>query len=366
MSCELIHASVPKGLHGDSGFAVVAMTAGMDSALVSVLKDLSAYDFDPRRAIGADGIDHGHRIVSVQGIAHTVLSRIGPCGVDGSGRPNRIAHHVVVAASERPTAGPTVLAARLRFEESVPPVGQRQVGPVVPELASSHARVPAAWTQAGYDPGLAGLAARMVLDAGGAPCYLVFDRPVEALPLIDDLLALLPEERRWMVTYSTRFLRAGPGVRCQLRCVREGAPGVAALLAEPGARHILCGPSASAGESDAAAAARAGRAIPLRLGAEAGPPRVEPVLRAVGARSGLGTPVRAAERRDPIRCQDAVEEAPSSPSFDDREEAGVAPVVPEWRRTRADLGLVALVLFAVAAIALIASAILVVLLVLGL
>ena len=35
-----------------------------------------------------------------------VLSRIGPAGLDYSGRPNKYAHHVVLEGAERPEAAP--------------------------------------------------------------------------------------------------------------------------------------------------------------------------------------------------------------------------------------------------------------------
>jgi hypothetical protein len=89
MSFEFVHTSVAKGLRGDSGFAVAVATRGLPPALEPALAELSAYDFDGNRAVGADAIDWAHRILSVAGRSYTVLSRTAPCGSDWSGRPNR-------------------------------------------------------------------------------------------------------------------------------------------------------------------------------------------------------------------------------------------------------------------------------------
>jgi hypothetical protein len=358
MSAELVHASVPKGLFGDSGFAVVAMTEGMPTPLVTVLKELSAYDFDPVRATGADEVDFGHRIVTAQGVSATVVSRIGPCGVDGSGRPNRIAHHIVVETHERGAGGPAALAAAIPFERTPGAVERRARGPALASAPVRAPRVPESWIRAGLDPGLAGLAARMICDAGSAPCYLVFDRPVDALPLIDDIIALLPEDRRWLATFSTRFLRAGPGVRCQLRCVREGAPGVAAMLAEPGARQLSCKPGVEAGDSEPAVAARAGRIV--EGAARPAVARVEPVLRGAPraeavARSGAAPP---AWRGAPSPAPRAPDEAPREVEFDLDSDPDEPPVTAVLRGARAPIGFLATVLFVISAVALIASAIL--------
>ena len=60
MSFELVHTSVQKGLRGRSGFEVVVVTRGLPTGLESSLEELSAYDHDSVRAIGADKVEWAH------------------------------------------------------------------------------------------------------------------------------------------------------------------------------------------------------------------------------------------------------------------------------------------------------------------
>ena len=278
MSFEFVHTSIERGARGESGFAIAAITRGLPAALEPALGELSAYDFDPSRAVGADAVDWAHRIVSAGGRSYTVLSRTAPCGSDWSGRPNRIAHHLVLEVDERAPAGPaSLLASFAGFHDSPPSPGVRDVGPSLPQ-GEEPARPANAWAAAGFDPGWAGIVAQTVLDAPGAVCCVVFDGEVDGLPLVRDVMALLPIERRWLVTFSTRFQRLPAGARCQLRLLRRGATGVRAMLAEPGVRVIDVVRGVPAGEGVAARAARDGLTV-APSEPERPSRRVNPVLR---------------------------------------------------------------------------------------
>lgn len=279
MSFEFVHTSVEKGLRGDSGFALAVSTRGLPASLEPGLAELSAYDFDRTRAVGADRIDWAHRILSAQGKSYTVLSRTAPCGSDWSGRPNRIAHHVVVEPQERAGAGPAWMLARFAgFCESVPMAEERVAGPALPQ-GDEPPRPALGWEAAGFDRGWAGVVAQTLLDAPDGICCVVLPDEVDALPLVCDVLALIPADKRWLVTFSTRFQRLPAGGRCQLRFLRAGANGVRAMLAEPGVRAIEVARGTSAGESAAAGAARVGGAVESSLRAAAST-RVNPMLQA--------------------------------------------------------------------------------------
>ena len=283
MSCELIHTSVEKGLRGVSGFATAVASRGLPAVLEPALEELSAYDFDASRVLGADRVDWAYRIVMQNGRSFSVLSRTAPCGSDWSGRPNRVAHHVVLEPSERGAAGPVWALTSFRsFAESAPPVEERASGPTIAQGGEVAPHPASAWIAAGFDAGWAGLVARMVLDSHGASCYLVLPPETSTLPLLEDVFALLSEDRRWHITFSTRFQRVGANARCQLRCVRQGAPSLRTLLAEPGVRHLHVERGASAGESEAADAGRRGVVVePVQKAST----RVDPVLRTVTAHS---------------------------------------------------------------------------------
>jgi hypothetical protein len=296
MSAELVHASVQKGLRGGSGFGTAVVTRGLAAPLERALEELSAYDFDPARAVGADRVEWAHRVLTVQGRSHSVLSRTAPCGSDWSGRPNRVAHHVVVDTAERAEAGPAWMLAALAqgvLMQHVPEVGERAQGPRLPGGALS-ARPAHAWSAVGFDPGWAGVVARALLDHAGAPCYLVLPGETDTLPLVEDVFALLPEDRRWHVTFSTRFLRSSPSARCQLRCVRAGAAGLRAMLAEPGARVITVETGVPAANQPGADAARTGAPIEAVLRMNT---RVQPVLRSGDASRAAPEPRGASVTR---------------------------------------------------------------------
>lgn len=288
MSFELIHTSVQKGLRGDSGFATAIATRGIPTAIEPVLAELSAYDVDSGRSVGADRIDWAHRIVNVGGKSFTVLSRTGPCGPDWSGRPNRVAHHILLSPEERAAAGPAwSLEAFSSFAESVPAVEERASGPSAPS-GSLGPRRATAWERLGFDPGWAGIVARTLLDAPTSTCYVVLPAETSALPLVCDVFALLPEDRRWHVTFSTRCQRVPANTKCQLRFVRAGANGLQKLLNEPGVKQITVTAGIAADASPAAEAARAGRVVEPSPRAIPNT-RVQPVLNKKPQLSEAGT-----------------------------------------------------------------------------
>src|SRR5262245_65813964 len=104
MSQELHYTSVPRGLRpGSRGFGPVAATAHRSEPLAERLESLSGFRAvyppgDPSAALNP--IVQAHVRLAVGGEVLEVLSRIGPAGLDYSGRPNKYAHHVVLEAGE--------------------------------------------------------------------------------------------------------------------------------------------------------------------------------------------------------------------------------------------------------------------------
>src|SRR6516225_3355805 len=110
MSQELHYTSVPRGLRpGSRGFCTVACTPQIPAPLVERLENLSSYQpvyphHDP--AAARNPINFSHIRSTLGGRSVSVLSRIGPAGLDYTGRANKYAHHVVLEVDERPEAGP--------------------------------------------------------------------------------------------------------------------------------------------------------------------------------------------------------------------------------------------------------------------
>src|SRR5215510_9885562 len=106
MSQELHYTSVPRGLKpGSRGFCTVACTPRMSGPLVERLENLSSYQpvyphHDPSAA--RNPINDSHVRLTIGSRSVSVLTRVGPAGLDYTGRANKYAHHVVLEATERP------------------------------------------------------------------------------------------------------------------------------------------------------------------------------------------------------------------------------------------------------------------------
>ena len=228
MSQELHYTSVPRGLKpGSRGFCTVGLTPHMPGPLVDRLEALSGYQpvfppHDPSAPLNP--IVFSHLRLTIGGKAVSVLSRIGPAGLDYSGRPNKYAHHVVLEGAERPEGGPAWLLSQPGFMQGAwegepreipagrtPPQGDRQPG------------VARAWQALTGDGGWAGVLAESFLADSRRTVFLVFRPGMDLLPLFVEALALLPASRRWDVDFSTYFNQLPQGVTCAWRGVLEGS-----------------------------------------------------------------------------------------------------------------------------------------------
>jgi hypothetical protein len=306
MAHEYVNTSVPKHLKGQDGYGPVVMTRNLPNGLEPILEDLSFYEINPDRLVGADAtIDWCHRIVSCMGRTYTVLSRIGPCGYDNTKRLIRIAHHVAIDATERAEPGPAWVLRNFRgWISEVPTIEHRATGPTLPKGSAGSSEA-VHWKAAGLDPGWAGVTARYLIDSAGSACRLVLpagSAAVDVLGLVEDVIALIPPERRWNVTFSTRGTPANSNVRCQLLCLRERAPNLAAILRQPG-RTIEVKPGASSAPSGRdSEAAREGRMLPMggvpkasETKSEAVPPKPTVPPAGSGVSTGGDPPIGMAE-----------------------------------------------------------------------
>jgi GTPase-associated protein 1, N-terminal domain type 2/GTPase-associated protein 1, middle domain len=228
MSQELHYTSVPRGLKpGSRGFCTVGQTPHMPVALADRLEALSGYQpvFPPHDpAAPLNPIAFSHLRLTIAGKAASVLSRIGPAGLDYTGRPNKYAHHVVLEGSERPEGGPAWLLSQPGFMQSawegepreipagrVPPHGDHQPGA---------ART---WQTLTGDGGWAGVLAEAFLADPRRTAFLVFRPGMDVLSLLVESLALLPASRRWEVDFSTYYSQLPQGVTCAWRAALEGS-----------------------------------------------------------------------------------------------------------------------------------------------
>ncbi len=258
MALELVYTSAEKGLRpGTSGFCTVAMTRGMPPALVPRLEALGGYRPGP----SGDGpvAQCFWRIETAQGIAH-VLSRVGPASPDHTQRTNKLATYLVLGSDELPAAGPAWLLRQpgvLREAWSGAPAWIE--APVtVPKSPRTGPRECVAWARACGDAGWAGVAASAFLRDQSKPVHLVVPESLDALELVDEVHALLPDWARWRATFSTYFLQPVAGVPCAFRCCIEGTPAASAARQSPGLTIDLTRPMGPAAESRHVRMARTG------------------------------------------------------------------------------------------------------------
>lgn len=199
MTQELVHASVPRDVDGRVGFGVVAVTEQMPPQLIQELSAMSDLASDETNSVG--WARHSYVVVSAAGRSHAVVSRVGGCGPDYSGRANRVAHHVVVEPTERTQTSPGVMLRAFPFDESVPTVGRRPVGPSLPRPIALPTDVPphaAAWGRH--------LASRL---SDSRTVVMVTGFPAGgALAVLQALYSAFGPERAWKIQCSTR-----PGAR---------------------------------------------------------------------------------------------------------------------------------------------------------
>ena len=228
MTQEIIYTSAPRGLKPSSqGFCTVASTAAMPQPVASLLEGQTGYRplFPPGDSRESDNpVNWSHLRVSTGGRAYSLLARIAADGLDYSGRNNKLAHMLLVEASERVPGGPawclsqpSVMEREWTGEPRILPHGRRLPGGAAP------ANVCSAWDAITGDAGWAGVLAEAFLADPSRPVYLFFEPGCDLLPLFVEAIALLPEDRRWEATFSTYFTSLSPNVECQWRCVVKGS-----------------------------------------------------------------------------------------------------------------------------------------------
>jgi len=235
---EIIYTSAPQGLRpGTYGFCTVAATAGMPASLIERLEALSGYRhlYPPGDAQASrNPVVFSHVELKVNGRSLHILSRVADAGLDYSQRSNKLAHHVVLDDAETLAGGPAWLLQQAGFlttEWTGPPRALPR-GKQVPRAAEPP-QICRAWQYATGDAGWAGVLAQHAYDAR-RPAYLVVPEDCDVLALLTEALALLPERKRWKVSFCTCFTKMPAGIDCLWRCVIAGSPEADAALSLQG------------------------------------------------------------------------------------------------------------------------------------
>jgi archaellum component FlaC len=230
---ELFYTSAERGLElGTSGFCTVARTRGLPKRLERLLHGLSVYKWDLRS--GHNPVVYMYTRANLDGQSLFIVSRVAPAPADYSGRSNYFAHHVVLTASELPQAGPVWLMRQPGFLEQQWDGQVRELdrGRPVPQ-GNVQPRRCTTWERVTGDAGWAGLLLKYVSENPTAPVYLIADDSLPILDLLDEVIALLPIEKRWQVTFTTRYIQLPGEVSCSVRVVSPGSEKFAEAKASP-------------------------------------------------------------------------------------------------------------------------------------
>jgi hypothetical protein len=202
------------------------------------------------------------------------LSRVGPSGLDYSGRANKYAHHVVLEPGERPEGGPAWLLSQTGFIQTAWEGEPRTLpeGRIAPR-GDRPAGVASTWQASTGDAGWAGVLAESFLANPKRPAFLVFQPGMDLLPFFVEAIALLPPARRWEVEFSTYLTHLPQAITCPWRGVLDGSSEAKNARRLPNAFVIdLCRPAGEAKGGALVHLARTGeRREELAVGAEPWP-----------------------------------------------------------------------------------------------
>lgn len=228
MIAELVHTSLPRGLDGGTGFSVAGRTGGMPRALTDALSALSGLPEAWKGASDEARAMHVTRCIEWQGVARWVASVIRPCGVDHTGRGNRIAHHRLLESNEIEHACPVAIlqdSARWMPDWSGAP---RELDPPKPIGPMPGAAGAVLWKQLFGDEGVADAALEIAMRSG-VGAWIVVPSGRDRLQLLAELVADLPLHERWTRGWSTRVLRPAGGAVPVICVIDAQEPGLESL-----------------------------------------------------------------------------------------------------------------------------------------
>ena len=210
MIAELVHTSMVKGLDGGTGFSVAARTGGMPRALADALAALSGLGEAWPGASDDERTLRATRAIPWQGETAWVASVIRPCGVDHTGRGNRIAHHRVLDPGEvaRADPGSVLLEGVWRDRWNGEP---RELDvPAALPASAGHSGPCATWQRIFGDAGVAAAALEHAFRSG-VGAWIVVPAGAPREQLLRELVGLLPMANRWKRGWATRPLRPAAG-----------------------------------------------------------------------------------------------------------------------------------------------------------
>ena len=238
---ELCYTSLPQGLDpGTSGYTTVGRSKGMARGLADIAAGFNRYeaiDSNPL-AFKSNPVNYSHLVKDISGRRVHVISRIGACEPDYSGRTNFLAHHVLLAADEVGgcPAGPAALAGTPGVLMSRWTGEAREMDPRALPSVAAGGPSNTAIVGAGLAPEWADALADRLRDPT-VKTVLIYPPQMDILGIVADALSQLTPADRWRATFATYATKQFPPavVECRLRCVPAGTPYAQELAARGGA-----------------------------------------------------------------------------------------------------------------------------------
>lgn len=216
MIVEMIHTSAPAGLHGrHGGFTVVAATRDAPPRLIELLEPMSAF-----AAGSGEGPAFALRRLQVGRVEWAVLTRFATCGLDHTGRGNRIAHHIAFdgEAQREERIASWLLAHRFRDEWNGPP---RELDePAPPEPIASDG----VWMATVGDDAWITVVVERCTAITTQPITVILPPGTDLRSIAAELLSRLPPAAAWRTGFATRWDRTRPDSSMRLRLLRDDDP----------------------------------------------------------------------------------------------------------------------------------------------
>ena len=221
---ELIFTSSPRGLQvGKSGFCTVAASRDMKPGLIRMLESLSGYRhlFPPGTPEAKKNpVAYSYVRAKVGNDYQFILSRVRDCGVDYSGRSNKIAHHLSLDSNIQSSSPTRTLLEKGFFKNSWDKPAEILPPRSLPEKFSKPSPCHF-WEKVTGDAGWAG---ELIESCQmNKTVYLIVKPTTPVMALIHQAISLLPAQQQWQYTFCTFYRRLPPNVDCQIRCVMEGS-----------------------------------------------------------------------------------------------------------------------------------------------
>lgn len=223
MSYEIVYTSSESGLKpGEKGFCTVGATKGIAPTVLSLLESLSGYRHKKEPGHPENPVVYAHLLLKS---GESILSRVADAGLDYSKRSNKIAHHLVLPAMERPAAGPSRTMAHPETMYRGWEGEARFLQPRKVSAADELIGKCSSWAALTGDAGWAAALADTATGVNKREAYILYRPGTDCLRLIDEALSLLPSKERWQVTFSTFFTKnQAMKSSCQWRFIQKGEP----------------------------------------------------------------------------------------------------------------------------------------------